>query len=135
MKKIIFLTIAGVISITSFSQEKNTRTPEERASTISARMEKNLGLSAEQKQKVYNLALDNIKKIESIREQDKNDKQKMRDEIKKERESYDAGIKSILTPAQYKKWTEEKEKAKEKEMQKHEQQKTENNPSDSTENK
>lgn len=133
MKKIIVLFVAAAFSITAgFAQgndqadkqdckdkkdrpdtEKAPKTPEQRADACANRMEKDLGLSADQKTKVRNLALTRAKKMDELRTKYKGkegDKQLWKDERKKVRDEFHAGVKAVLSPEQFAKWEEQKKK-------------------------
>ena len=127
MKKMIVLLVAAALTVTTgFAQgkekpkengkpktEKAPKTPEQRANDCADRMAKDLGLSADQKMKIHDLALTRAKKMDELREKYKGkegDKQVWRDERKKARDEFHAGVKAILSPEQYAKWEEQKKK-------------------------
>lgn len=115
MKKIVLLSVAGMMVLSGFAQKRmQNKSPEEIAAFVSKRMEKNLGINADQKQKVYDLTLNKIKQVREVKANKAEDKEKRKDELKKIRDEYNDGMKDILTPEQFKQWTENKEKAKER---------------------
>lgn len=122
MKK-IFSSLLMLVTFTAFAQapEHNRpahqqKNPEERATAIASRLEKNLMLSADQKVKVHDLALAREKKMDELRTQNKgNDRCAWADERKKAQETFDSGMKQILTPEQFAKWNDQKAEHK-KEM-------------------
>ncbi|HET6989871.1 MAG TPA: hypothetical protein VFJ43_01050 [Bacteroidia bacterium] len=126
MKKLIF-SLLMLVTFTAFAQtqpdqskpERENKTPEERATAIASHLEKNLGLTADQKTKVHDLALTKEQKIDQLREQNKGkDRCAWADQRKQTQDEFDAGMKKILTPDQYTKWNAEKEERK-KEAQEH----------------
>jgi hypothetical protein len=131
MKKVIVLLVAAVFSVTTgFAQErekekdkpkpqteKAPKTPEERANACADRMSKDLGLSADQIMKIHDLALTRAKKMDELREKYKGkdgDKQLWKEERKKVRDEFHAGVKAVLSPEQYAKWEEQKKKKESK---------------------
>lgn len=81
------------------------RTAEERASHFTERLEKDLGLTADQKKKVQSLALTRETKMEELREKYKGqDKKAWAGERKKVRDEFESGMKTTLSPEQYQKW-------------------------------
>ena len=125
MKKLIFLFVAiGFATVTGFAQgatnpqvrttpkkEAANKTPEQRAAACADRLEKNLGLSVDQKKKVHSLALTRATRMQELRNiyQGKEEsKQIWRDERKKAREDFKEGLKITLTPEQSAKWEADK---------------------------
>lgn len=81
------------------------KTAEERASHFSDRMEKDLGLDADQKKKVQALALTREQEMDKLREAHKGqEKSTWANERKKVRDDFDAGMKKTLSPEQLQKW-------------------------------
>lgn len=139
MKKVFVLVVAVIASIgISFAQHgehgkkgegrgKGMRkdstfksmTPEQKATKHSERLAQKLGLSPEQKQSVYLLAVDRISKADAVRAKyATGDKKGMHQEMKPIMQDFDAKLKAILTPDQATKWealkTERKQKMKER---------------------
>lgn len=83
---------------------KEKKTPEQRATDQSNHLEKDLGLSPDQKSKVYSLVLSREQKMEKLRGQQNKDTAAVRAEKKKIRDEFDAGMKTTLSPEQYQKW-------------------------------
>lgn len=125
MKKLIVLFVSLTISNTAvFAQgavnpklrttpkkEVANKTPEQRAAGCANRLEKNLGLSVDQKKKVQSLALVRATRMEELRNlyQGKEEsKQVWRDERKKAREDFKEGLKTTLSAEQYAKWEADK---------------------------
>ncbi len=89
------------------------KTPEERATAISNRLEKDLVLSAVQKTAVHDVALTKEKKMEELRNKNLQDSTAMKAEHKKINEEFRDGMKKALTPEQFKKWEAEKKDRRE----------------------
>jgi protein CpxP len=120
MKRIIALALLLVgFTATAAAQKpdasKPKKTPEERAANYANKMEKELGLNAEQKKKVHDLALARANKMKELREKYKDqDKKVWKEERKKARDEFHNGMKSTLSPEQYAKWIEMQKKKAEK---------------------
>jgi Spy/CpxP family protein refolding chaperone len=87
--------------------EHRKHSPEERATRQSARMEKSLGLTSEQKTKVYNLALSRAKKTDEIKAAEEAERIKNKPQLKAVQTAFEASMKDILTPEQFIKWKEQ----------------------------
>lgn len=86
--------------------------PEQKAAKVSDRLEKSLGLSAEQKTKVHDLTLEKINLTREARAKDAKDKKSLGESFKSIRRDYDAGMKEVLTDEQEVKWEQIKANAK-----------------------
>ena len=138
MKKsfLVVLALAGM-SISSFAQanvdvddadepsqavqiknkggEQPKRTPEERAKQQSQKMAVKLGLSEEQKEKVYKLSLLKARKMDQLKVRSDNDKKAKITQAQQIQEENDAALKNdVLTPEQYAKYVQIKEDQKKK---------------------
>lgn len=106
----VFLLIAG----SSFGQRSNRGfgTPEENAKRTSERLEKELGLSADQKDSVYAYTLEQGKNMQQIfQENQGGDRQQLMGKMRDLREQTDQKILSVLNADQqkaYKKMIEER---------------------------
>ncbi|MDF2456383.1 MAG: hypothetical protein K0R51_2376 [Cytophagaceae bacterium] len=103
----------------SQSQEKKEPlTPEQKAQKQTDHLQKKLGLTEEQKLKVYDLNLARINQTQAAREKNKTatdkDRQAKKAEFQKIRTDYDAGLNGILNVDQQKIWTQLKADAKTK---------------------
>lgn len=136
MKKVIVLLLAAAFSITTglaqekskgkgsdkaktekTKQDKPKKTPEQRADACANKMEKDLTLTPDQKVKVRDLALARAKKMDELREKYKGkdgDKQVWKEERKKARDEFHAGMKALLSPEQFAKWEAQKKKKADK---------------------
>lgn len=78
--------------------------PEEKADKFVAKMTEAIGLEEAQKSKVKSLALDHFKNMETVRSQAQGDKEKIKAEAKNSRKIFNAGLRKVLTPAQFDAW-------------------------------
>ncbi|HXC05602.1 MAG TPA: hypothetical protein VNZ86_12660, partial [Bacteroidia bacterium] len=90
-------------------QEFAKRTPEERATRISERMTKKLGLNDDQKKKIYAAALIRARSLQDLMEKKEADRTQRKSVLKPVKEAFDDSMKTILTPAQYTQWKSEAE--------------------------
>jgi Spy/CpxP family protein refolding chaperone len=110
MKKLILSMLAAMIASASLlaqepmpEPQKPQKSPQERADNMTNRMAKELGLTADQKEKVHAIILK--REIE---------RDKAIDEMKKDREAVEAELKTILNAEQFKKFEEKKKEIVEK---------------------
>lgn len=80
---------------------KTERTPDERATRHTEKMTKELGLTADQAAKVKELNLQKAEKMTALKAQNSTDKKGLGSQMKDERANYEAGLKAVLTPAQF----------------------------------
>jgi periplasmic protein CpxP/Spy len=93
-------------------QDKQKQTPEQRATMASDTMAARLGLSADQKSKVYELVLNREKQMDALREKYKGqDKKAWESEREAVRNEFITGLKKVLTAEQYEKWRKMKHRA------------------------
>ena len=125
MKKLLFLFLFMNISSLLIAQEKNKKTPEEKAKKKTTEIVTSLKLTKEQDALIYSTNLKIYQSIDKYdtKEHSKKDKKKQKDIAQSLR---DKEFKRILTPAQYKQYialdkaddakkdAEKKEKKKEK---------------------
>jgi Spy/CpxP family protein refolding chaperone len=126
MKRILTILTALVLSTTvAFAQsdaskepakQTQKKTPEQNADAYVNRLEKQLGLTAEQKVKVRELVITKSKKIEEFQAKAKaaGNKDQLKAERQKIKDDFELGMKDVLTPEQYAKWTQGHEKKQEK---------------------
>jgi protein CpxP len=95
---------------TAAPASKKVHTPEEKATMTSNRMEKKLAITADQKKKIYDLALLRAQKADEVKAKHETDRALMHSEMKSIQTAFDSNLKDILTPEQYTKWKEEKGK-------------------------
>jgi protein CpxP len=101
---IIPVTVSQATALQQEQGQKPQRTPEERATEVSNKLNTDLGLNADQKKKVYDAALLRAQKMEQARSQAGGDKVQVRTLMKPVNDEYDASLKGILTSDQYSKW-------------------------------
>jgi Spy/CpxP family protein refolding chaperone len=103
--KIKAILLAGLVSSLTFTtvsaQEKEKRTPQERATMLTERMDKALVLTADQKAKISELNLGVALKNERIRKDASLTKDKKKEALEANKATRDYNLKMILTPEQY----------------------------------
>jgi Spy/CpxP family protein refolding chaperone len=103
--KIKAILLAGLVSSLTFTtvsaQEKEKRTPQERATMLTERMDKALVLTADQKGKISELNLGVALKNERIRKDASLTKDKKKEALEANKATRDYNLKMILTPEQY----------------------------------
>ncbi|WP_406826786.1 hypothetical protein [Pedobacter sp. KACC 23697] len=109
MKKAILTVAIAVMGLTAaFAQDttKHARrampkmTAEQRAEKVTARLEKQLSLTTDQKSKIYAIELENAKKMEAWRSADKGDMKGKMKERKAAMDEQKAKIDAVLTADQ-----------------------------------
>lgn len=123
MKKLAMMVISGAImtcinvqaqgqspNVANSSQQSSPKkqklSPEQRAQKSVDELDKIVGLSSDQKNKVYNLALERAKAVDAVFEKYKGqpDKKELaKQEVHEIRKKYRQGVKNILTPEQIEK--------------------------------
>jgi protein CpxP len=106
MKRIVLtLAIAFIGLASSYAQStgKQKMTPEQRAEKSTAKLEKELNLTADQKQKVYAVELDKYKQTQAWHKQTSADRKAKRDQHMTSKKETDAKIDQVLTADQKKK--------------------------------
>jgi len=116
MKKVLLSIVAAVFAVSSFAQDggSGSKTPEQIATQKADKLKTELGLSDDQRSKIYAILLENTAKIQAIKAKYPNDKKAAKAEIRPLRQAADQSIKSILTPEQITKWEALKKAQKEK---------------------
>jgi Spy/CpxP family protein refolding chaperone len=123
MKKAILTIAIAVMGLTAaFAQDttKHARRPmpkmtaEQRADKVTARLEKQLSLTADQKTKIYAIELENAKKMDTWRSADKGDMKGKMKERKAAMDEQKAKIDAVLTADQKTKMDAFRAEAKEK---------------------
>lgn len=90
------------------SQQKEPMTPEQRAEKMTMKMTEELGLSEDQKQKIYQINLENAEKRQVQREAMEEERKAKREEMQAQTKAQNEQIVAILTPEQKTKWEEVK---------------------------
>lgn len=87
-------------------EKQEMKTPEERAQKSVDHLNKAVGLSEEQKTKIYDLALNRAKSVDAIKEKyrgQQGSKETAKNEIIAVKKEYRQGVKAVLTPEQLEK--------------------------------
>jgi len=121
-KAILTIAIAGMGLTAAFAQDTTKRarrqmpkmTAEQRAKKATARLEKELSLTADQKTKIYAVELENAKKVETWRSADQGDMKGKMKERKEAMQAQKAKIDGILTAEQKTKMEAMRSEAREK---------------------
>ncbi|MFD2581905.1 hypothetical protein ACFSR6_05340 [Pedobacter vanadiisoli] len=109
MKKVILTMAIAVMGLTAaFAQDTTKRerrampklTAEQRAEKVTARLDKQLSLTADQKTKIYAIELENAKKLDAWRTADKSDIKGKIKERKAAIEEQKAKVDAVLTADQ-----------------------------------
>lgn len=106
MKRIVLtlaIAFAGLTATFAQSTGKQKMTPEQRAEKSTAKLEKELTLTADQKQKIYAVELDKYKQTEAWHKQTSADRKAKRDQHMASKKETDAKIDKVLTADQKKK--------------------------------
>ncbi len=114
-KSILTFVFAGILAIGAIAQgaagdkgpkaAKSKKTVEERAQMSVDMLSKRVELAADQKTKVYDLALNRAKTVDGIREKYKGtkDKEAIKKEVNEARQNYRKSVRALLTPEQIEK--------------------------------
>ncbi|WP_316808685.1 hypothetical protein [Pedobacter agri] len=109
MKKAILTIAIAVMGLTAaFAQDSTKRvrkqmpkmTAEQRAERATARLEKELSLTADQKTKIYAIELENAKKVDAFRSIDQADRKEKMKEGRATMQAQKAKIDAVLTAEQ-----------------------------------
>ena len=109
MKKILVI-IALLAIICSLTIAQQRQTVEERATQQTERLDKTVGLTDEQKNKIQAVNLDIAKQTEEQFGKNRGNREAMQTALRKANAERDNKYKQILTDEQFKKYTEEKAK-------------------------
>lgn len=120
--KRLFLTLAiaaiGFTASYAQSTPKEKMTPAQKAEKSTAKLEKELSLTADQKQKIYAIELDKATKSEEWHKKNNEARKAMKAQHDAAKQATEAQLEKVLTPDQKKKLTdlkaEQKQKAKDK---------------------
>ncbi|MDR1172463.1 MAG: hypothetical protein LBL24_08430 [Bacteroidales bacterium] len=116
MKKLFVLSIMLVASITlATAQQRQRQTAEERAKSQTARLDKLVTLTADQKTKIEAIDLDLAKQMDSKIQGNQGDRDAMRTAMQELDKTRDTKYKAVLTDEQFKKYSDDKEQRR-KEM-------------------
>jgi periplasmic protein CpxP/Spy len=121
MKKLMIVAIMASMTLAAQAQEKEKRTPQERAKARTEHMTKELALSPEQQAKVETINLKYADQVEAMRSEREAERTAKREAAKAMHDAHDAEMKAVLTADQYTKWVAKKQEAKAKHMEKRKQ--------------
>lgn len=115
MKKIILLatSILFFFALAANAQQRGPKekmTPEEQSAKMVERLNKELTLTAKQQTDLKTFFADSFKKRNETFQKNKDNREAMRESMKKNREETDVQLKKVLTADQYKKYKENEEK-------------------------
>lgn len=110
MKKILMIAVIFSLSLAAYGQrggvQKEMSSPEERAERMTNRMEEQLGLSEDQKQKIYQINLQNAQSRDVEMENRRDEAKQRRENRQHQMQEQNKEIETILTPEQVEKWGE-----------------------------
>ncbi|MBL7955372.1 MAG: hypothetical protein JNJ91_10060 [Flavobacteriales bacterium] len=121
MKKLMIVAVLASMTLAAQAQEKEKRTPQERAKARTEHMTKELALSPEQQAKVEAINLKYADQVEAVRSEREAERTAKREAAKAMHDAHDAEMKAVLTADQYTKWVAKKQEAKAKHMEKRKQ--------------
>ena len=115
MKKLVFLatTLLMFLAITVNAQQRGPRermTPEQQATRTVERLTTELQLTDKQQADLKKWYTESFKKREEAMQKNRDNREAMRDQMKKDREAADAELKKVLTEEQYKTYKANEEK-------------------------
>lgn len=108
MKKLVIIGLSllsfGWVNAQTEEKAQTKLTPEQRTEKYVVKMQQEVGLDETQKQKVYDLRLEKVKKVKEIREANKGDQEAIKTKVKPIVKEYNEGLKEILNGTQLEKW-------------------------------
>ena len=104
MKRLIIITIMSFAFLANSNAQEQRRqmSPEQRAERVTQRMTRQLALTKEQQENIYQLSLEQFQKSKSKRSTESDSISPMKERMAMNREK----IESVLTAEQKEKWTE-----------------------------
>lgn len=121
MKKLMIVALLASMTVAAQAQEKDRKTPQERAKLRTEHMAKELALSPEQQAKVEAINLKYADQVEAVRAEREAERTAKRDAAEAMHAAHDAEMKAVLTADQYTKWVAKKQEAKAKHLEKRKQ--------------
>ncbi len=121
MKKLMIIALLASMTVAAQAQEKDRKTPQERAKLRTEHMTKELALSPEQQAKVEAINLKYADQVEAVRAEREAERTAKRDAAEAMHAAHDAEMKAVLTADQYTKWVAKKQEAKAKHLEKRKQ--------------
>jgi hypothetical protein len=107
-------------------QQNQAPTPEQMATRQSTHLQKVLGLSEDQKQKVYQAALTRSTAIQQLRGKDGGNRRELHADAKPVKQQFVSDVNATLTPEQQQKWEQYRLQQKQKQEQRRQQLRTSN---------
>jgi hypothetical protein len=104
------------------TQQNQGPTPEQVAARQSTHLQKVLGLSEEQKQKVYQAAFNRSTAIQQLRSKDGGNRRELHADTKPVKQQFVSDVNATLTPEQQQKWEQYRLQQKQKQEQRRQQQ-------------
>lgn len=117
----MIVAVLASMTLAAQAQEKDKKTPQERAKARTEHMTKELALSPEQQAKVEAINLKYADQVEAVRSEREAERTAKREAAKAMHDAHDAEMKAVLTADQYTKWVAKKQEAKAKHMEKRKQ--------------
>jgi len=117
-KPLMIAALALLTAVGAIAQDKQPKTPQERAAAQTERMVKELELSPDQATKLGALNLKYAEQAEVMRQQEVADRGAKKAKGKEMRDARDADMKGLLSSEQYAKWQTQRDAAKEKHKEK-----------------
>lgn len=121
MKKLMIIALLASMTVAAQAQEKDRKTPQERAKLRTEHMTKELELSPEQQAKVEAINLKYADQVEAVRAESEAERTAKREAAEAMHAAHDAEMKAVLTADQYTKWVAKKQEAKAKHLEKRKQ--------------
>lgn len=117
----MIVAVLASMTLAAQAQEKDKKTPQERAKARTEHMTKELALSPEQQAKVEAINLKYADQVEAVRSEREAERTAKREAAKAMHDAHDAEMKAVLTADQYTMWVAKKQEAKAKHMEKRKQ--------------
>lgn len=117
----MIIALLASMTVAAQAQEKDRKTPQERAKLRTEHMTKELALSPEQQAKVEAINLKYADRVEAVRAEREAERTAKRDAAEAMHAAHDAEMKAVLTADQYTKWVAKKQEAKAKHLEKRKQ--------------
>lgn len=111
---LVAASVSGYAQDGAAPKERPHKTVDERVKARTERMTRELGLSAEQVERVEVMNRQQATEAEKDRAAGDQEREARRAAMKERRDRYDVELKAVLTPDQYTKWQAKKEEGKKK---------------------
>jgi protein CpxP len=114
LKSLAIVALFAGSSLISFGQEKEVKTPEQRAEKKTEILTKKLDLNANQQTKVAEMNLKTAKEVDAIKSNQNLSKEEKKNAVKQLRETKQAELRGVLSSDQQQKFDKMKEKREQK---------------------